>query len=403
MLDSHLNHPDSALDGDATSACKAAASMAGGGTGDVVEAKAIPPLMRFLIPAFRLVDLHDSRRTPGTDMPSMPEDRPGLQEGIYCAIAWRVLEHLRDRETRGAFEFVDLPPFAKEIGGEMGVTAEDVLWVAQTLATPTEARWPGGMTRATAILRKLRRGHSYMLDRAGRELLAYVAGYFRWVHAGAEARKLISDLESGEMDSFREIAQRLLTKIRGELFDLRQLKEQPEVDLLHQSFLTHSDRFIKTFIEVSRVIGEAHRHRRRGRCPAQRSASSPPLRSHQGGRSDPGASRRPARPFLRSAVRADLRHHRRGRECGAAAIQCRTAGAGAGRVRPRRLATRQRRSANPPGWCGRAGGERLVHWGAHLDGRGHPRSRGAATAQRGDPFPHRAIDGQVRGLTGVDR
>ncbi|MBI5164973.1 MAG: hypothetical protein HY985_13860, partial [Magnetospirillum sp.] len=74
----------------------------------------------------------------------------------------------------------------------------------------------GGSTKATAPLKKLRRGHSYMLDRVGRELLAYVAGYFRWVHAGAEARKLITDLENGDVESFRDVAQRILTKIRSE-------------------------------------------------------------------------------------------------------------------------------------------------------------------------------------------
>lgn len=217
----------------------------------------IPLLMRFLIPALRLVDLHDSRRTPGTDMAAPPEERTGLQDAVYCAIASAVLEYLRECETRGAFEFVDLTSFAKEHCGEFGIGPEDVLWVAQTLATPTEARWLGGSTKATAPLKKLRRGHSYMLDRVGRELLAYVAGYFRWVHAGAEARKLITDLENGDVESFRDIAQRILTKIRSELFDLRQLKEQPEVMVLQQSFVALSGRFIKTFVEVSRVISEA--------------------------------------------------------------------------------------------------------------------------------------------------
>lgn len=221
------------------------------------SAAAFPPLMRFLIPAMRLVDLHDSRRTPGADMAPLTEERTGPQDGVYCAIASAVLEYLRDCETHGAIEFVDLVPFSKEHCGDFGAVPEDVLWVAQTLATPTEARWPGGSTKATAPLKKLRRGHSYMLDRVGRELLAYVAGYFRWVHAGAEARKLIADLENGDFDSFRDIAQRILTKIRSELFDLRQMKEQPELNVLQQSFVSHSSRFIKTFIEVSRVISEA--------------------------------------------------------------------------------------------------------------------------------------------------
>jgi hypothetical protein len=190
-------------------------------------------------------------------MAAPSEERTGLQNAVYCAIASALLEYLRDCETRGAFEFVDLTPFAKEYCQEFGVGLEDVLWVAQTLATPTEARWPGGATKATSPLKKLRRGHSYMLDRVGRELLAYVAGYFRWVHAGAEARKLITDLENGDVESFRDVAQRILTKIRSELFDLRQLKEQPEVTVLQQSFVAQSGRFIKTFVEVSRVIGEA--------------------------------------------------------------------------------------------------------------------------------------------------
>jgi hypothetical protein len=214
--------------------------------------------MRFMIPAFRMVDLHDSRRTPlSNDIPPVPEDRPGLRDNSYCMAAWAILEHLREVETRGAFEFVDLSSFASDHAASFGLCPEDVLWVAQTLATATDARWPGGSTRQTAPLKKMRRGHAYMLDQVGRELLAYVAGYFRWVHAGIEARKLVLDLEMGDFASFREMANRMLMKIRTELFDLRQLQERPGINALVDGFVAEADRFTKTISDVTKVVGEA--------------------------------------------------------------------------------------------------------------------------------------------------
>jgi hypothetical protein len=221
-------------------------------------------------PVARLLDLHDSQRSlHASFVQAQTEDRPGTSEGLYPAIGWAILEYLRDAERSGGFEHVDLAPFADDMAARLGISAADVIYVAQVLATPTEIFFGHNLelpiadqgrpasTRRTALLHKLRRGQHYMLDRPGREALAFAAGYFKWVHAGVEAQKLVVELQAGDIDSFREIAVRLQTRIRGELFDLRRLLEQPEVEELRRAFLVSSSRYVATLVQVARVVTAA--------------------------------------------------------------------------------------------------------------------------------------------------
>lgn len=224
-----------------------------------------PGYVFLLAASIRMFDLHDAGRALGADHTQPPpEERSADNKGTYLSIAWDLLYYLQERELEGAFDYVDISSFAAETADAYNVTPADVYYVSNTLAQPTQLdfidprdRTTRRTTADTNLIRKKRRGQACMLAKAGREALAFASGYFKWVHAGAEAQKLVGDLQFGEYKSFFQIGTRLLNRIRQETHDIRLALEQPEVDDLRQSFLDNARRYTATIKELSSIVGQA--------------------------------------------------------------------------------------------------------------------------------------------------
>ena len=227
-----------------------------------------PPWVHFLASVTRLVDAHDCARQVGAPQVIAPsEQRPGLDSGVFPTVAWRLLEWLRDRETEGALDYTDLTPFIDDVAPLFGLTDADVQYIATLLATPTLLRYADRpdadagtfqvkSTSDTALLDKQRRGHSYRLTRVGREAIGFAGGYFKWIHASAEAQKLLIDLRNGEYLSFRSMAQRLITRIRSESLEVLRAIERPEVEEMRTIYLRDAKKFTATITEVRKVLDE---------------------------------------------------------------------------------------------------------------------------------------------------
>lgn len=227
-----------------------------------------PSWVHFLASVTRLVDAHDCARQVGAPQVIAPsEQRPGLDSGVFPTVAWRLLEWLRDRETEGALDYTDITPFVDDIAPLFGLAATDVQYIATLLATPTLLRYADRpdaeasafqvkSTSDTALLDKQRRGHAYRLTRVGREAIGFAGGYFKWIHASAEAQKLLIDLRNGEYLSFRSMAQRLITRIRSESLEVLRAIERPEVDEMRTIYLRDAKKFTATITEVRKVLDD---------------------------------------------------------------------------------------------------------------------------------------------------
>lgn len=244
------------------------ASWGAGGADSALRPPAKPAWVQFLATALRLCDAHDSAREVGAAYAAVPDEaRRGASAGRFVTIAWRLLEHLRDRELEGARDYVPLVDFVDEAAKTYGVSREDVQYVIVLLATPTKLSFVEGAdgviryraTTETALIEKQRRGYACRLSTAGREALSFASGYFKWVHAGVEAKKLLVDLQSGDFPSFYQVAIRILDRIRTETLEVRRARERPEVDDLRRYFLDHADRFTQTIHEVLDVVGDVQR------------------------------------------------------------------------------------------------------------------------------------------------
>jgi hypothetical protein len=225
-----------------------------------------PAWVQFLATAIRLFDAHDLRRTPGAEHISLADDtRRGSSDGRFVSIAWSLLEYLRDRELEGALDFIALTDFIDESSELFGVSKQDVQYIIVLLAAPTKLSFvdhTNGFTRyrattETALIEKQRRGYACRLTIGGREALGFASGYFKWVHAGVESKKLLVDLKSNDFASFYQVAIRLLDRIRQEGLEVRRALERPEVADMRRYFLEHADRYTSTIEEVLTVTNDA--------------------------------------------------------------------------------------------------------------------------------------------------
>jgi hypothetical protein len=89
----------------------------------------------------RLLDLHDSRRALGESAQYPSEERPGLGDGRYLALAQEVLDVLQDHGTRSGDEYASLAYVQQAVCARFEGTEEiDVEYVLNVLARPTELK-----------------------------------------------------------------------------------------------------------------------------------------------------------------------------------------------------------------------------------------------------------------------
>lgn len=235
-------------------------------SGDIRAADTRPGWVHLLATGLRLVDAHDSGRRQGAEHRLPPDElRRGSSDGVYLTVAWLLLEWLRDQEIHGALDYVDITPFAEDVAGAYGLSVTDIQYLALLLSTPTILRFVVGSaegqpvkrsTADTALIEKQRRGYGCRLSRVGRDAIAFAGGYFKWVHAGAEARKLVIDIRNGDLLSFQQQALRLLSRIRSETLEIRRAIERPEVEELRAIFMRDAKHFNHTISDVSAVLSD---------------------------------------------------------------------------------------------------------------------------------------------------
>jgi hypothetical protein len=236
---------------------------------------AVPSWARFMAVSARLLDCHDSQRSPAGVITPITEDRRGSSGGVYAGVAWGLLQYLAEEELAGRLDYVDITPYAEQAAAqyaEQGVVPDTVRQIAVILATPTQISFAApplpadepaggetallGATRETNLIEKHRKGYRCRLSRHGREALQFASGYLRWVHAGVESQKLTRDLQHHDFRSFMSIGQRLWLQVRDQMIRITQALEKPEADALRQEFLDEADRYVQTLDEIRAVVTE---------------------------------------------------------------------------------------------------------------------------------------------------
>lgn len=89
----------------------------------------------------RLLDLHDSRRASGESAQYQNEDRPGLGDGLYLALAQEVLDVLQGFGMLSGDEYSSLSSIQEGVRARLEFALDlDIEYVLNVLSRPTELK-----------------------------------------------------------------------------------------------------------------------------------------------------------------------------------------------------------------------------------------------------------------------
>lgn len=183
----------------------------------------------------RLLDLHDSSRGPGASTQYQTEERPGLKDGRYVAIASEVLTALQDSGKRSGDEYASLDFVVLQVRETLDWAHElDVEFVLNVLSRPTELKLLQTDEESshvigdkdTNLVEKAAHLSEYRLSRLGRKALAMATDNLDLVYLEGDVTKLLRALETGKLEQAMRFLDRLIDQLRTEQLELVSILEK---------------------------------------------------------------------------------------------------------------------------------------------------------------------------------
>lgn len=184
----------------------------------------------------RLLDLHDSRRGLGESAQFQTEERPGLGDGRYIAMAQAVLDVLQKLDARTGDEFSSLTTVQQGVREHLDwVDDIDVEYVLNVLSRPSELRLlhspeegPAYVIsdKETNLVEKAAHVVEFRLSRLGKSALGVASDHMDIVYIEGDVTKLIRAIQLGRLGPALGFVERLLQQLRTEQLNLVALIER---------------------------------------------------------------------------------------------------------------------------------------------------------------------------------
>lgn len=183
----------------------------------------------------RLLDLHDSGRTPGGGTQYQLESRSGNGDGRYVCIAGEILVTLQTSGKQSGDEFSSVDHVAQSVRAiHPWVNELDVEYVLNVLSRPTELKLLQSDEESnhvigdkeTNLVEKSAHLLEYRLSRLGRKALAMATENLDLAYIEGDVTKLIRALETGRLNHALKFLERLIDQLRTEQLSLISLIEK---------------------------------------------------------------------------------------------------------------------------------------------------------------------------------
>lgn len=220
----------------------------------------------FLTSAFRLVDLHDSARTPGATFVPPSEVRPGNADGLWLDIGLRLLEHVHAHDLESNGSWVLLSNFIAQMRARHPQLGEqDVQSVVTTLSTPctiTSLRDTGDdrrvpySTKETALLERpaYKVADRCRLTPAGRRAIALARTGESLLYAHHDAEKIITAVKYGDFGQLPRLCAVVAQSLRSFAHEITRTLEQPGNDIVLKAFLERQDSYREAIRNVQTAV-----------------------------------------------------------------------------------------------------------------------------------------------------
>ncbi len=193
----------------------------------------LAPLLKL---AARLLDLHDSRRRSGESPQYQTEERPGLGDGTYVAIAEAILDVLQKLDARTGDEFSTLLSVQQGVREQIGWVGDlDIEYVLNVLSRPSELKLlhtpedgPPYVIgdKETNLVEKAAHVVEYRLSRLGKAALVSASDHVDIAYIEGDVTKLIRAIQAMRLGPALGFAERLLQQLRSEQLKLVGLIER---------------------------------------------------------------------------------------------------------------------------------------------------------------------------------
>jgi len=177
-----------------------------------IDAHEVPEAILWLLGAFRLVDLHDSSRTPGSTTQNIPLARPGNeQKGLWLDIGLQLLNYLVEKDLEQPGNYASIRPFIEDLTQRhSALCEEDILFVVRQLSRPTEV-WmrPGERdedgsnafsTKQTTLIDRTRTGELVRLTPRGQQAMQIAQAAREWIYTGNISESILKAIKWGDCD-----------------------------------------------------------------------------------------------------------------------------------------------------------------------------------------------------------
>jgi len=218
----------------------------------------------------RLIDLHDSDRTVGGSIYSPDERRRGAGTGLWLDVGTRLLQYLYERDLESNEAWVPLEGIISELTQLHDVTREDIIFVANYLATPTrlitlkdgenDALQRQTYKRETALIewpRNTNRRDRCRLSSSGTKAVLLSQAAQNWLYAADDASKVERAIDYGAYADVPQLAEGLISQIRRFSKEITLLLERQHMEDLLRDFAKHRDDYMRVITEVQSSVEAA--------------------------------------------------------------------------------------------------------------------------------------------------
>lgn len=210
----------------------------------------------------RLADTYDLTKTPGLGNVQVgSEDRRQNTNGIWFALATKLLEYLHNRDLAQPMAYHSIEPFLESLDDSLSeFTIEDVKFMINLLSKEFELKFHDQdislLKTSTPLIEKKQYGFRCKLTPTGVTAISLSYTAEQLLYGDQIALQIEKALSLGDFDNYILYADKLINSITNQSHELISLLEISGRQELREHYKSKGDAYLETLENISRITGQ---------------------------------------------------------------------------------------------------------------------------------------------------